>query len=88
MTKEYFTEDELKTFIKTTNIYQIVLGDDETRYMILYSNNKEIIYFYSMKTHEAYDLKTIAINYTQDEISSAILQSLLNDNFGRFKYEN
>ena len=49
MKKEYFTEYELKTFIQTSNIYQIVLGEDETRYMILYSNNKEIIYFYSMK---------------------------------------
>ena len=84
MTKEYFTEYELKTFIQTSNIYQIVLGEDETRYMILYSNNKEIIYFYSMKTHEPYDLKTMAINYTQEEISSAILYAMLNNNYGRF----
>ena len=79
MTKEYFTEDELKTFIQSSNIYQIILGEDETRYMILYSNNKEIIYLYSMKTHEAYDLKTIAINYTIDEISTAILYAILAD---------
>ena len=88
MAKEYFTEDELKTFIQSSNIYQIVLGEDETRYMILYSNQKEIIYFYSMKTHEAYDLKTIAISYTKDEISSAILYAMLNGNYGRLIYEN
>ena len=88
MTKEYFTECELKTFIQTSNIYQIVLGDDETRYMILYSNNKEIIYFYSMKTHESYSLKTIATMYTQEEFSSAILYAMLKDNRGFYKDEN
>lgn len=77
MTKEYFTEFELKTIIQSSNIYQIVLGEDDTKYAILYSNQKEIIYFYSMKAHEAYDLKTIAINYTKDEISSAILYAIL-----------
>ena len=79
MTKEYFTDYELKTFIQTSNIYQIVLGDDETRYMVLYSNQKEIIYFYSMKTHEPYDLKTMAAMYTQEEFSSAILYAMLKD---------
>ena len=79
MTKEYFTECELKIFIQSTHIYQIVLGEDETRYMILYSNNNEIICFYSMKTNKLYDLKTIAINYTKDEISSAILYAMLKD---------
>ena len=88
MTKEYFREYELKGIIQTSNIYQIVLGEDETRYMILYSNHKEIIYFYSMKTHEAYDFKTITINYTKDEISSAILYAMLNNNYGRLNYEN
>ena len=88
MTKEYFTEDELKAFIQTSNIYQIVLGDDETRYMILYSKQKEIIYFYSMKTHEAYDLKTIASMYTHEEISSALLYAMLKDNWGFYKDEN
>ena len=77
MTKEYFRDYELKGIIQTSNIYQIVLGDDETRYMILYSNKKEIIYFYSMKTHEAYDLKTIASMYTHEEFSSAILYAML-----------
>ena len=79
MTKEYFTEEELKAFIQTSNIYQIVLGDDETRYMILYSNQKEIIYFYSIKEYKAYDLKTIASMYTDEEFSSAILYAMLKE---------
>ena len=79
MEKEYFRDYELKAFIQTSNIYQIVLGDDETRYMILYSNNKEIIYFYSIKEHKAYDLQTIASMYTDEEFSSAILYAMLKD---------
>lgn len=84
MAKEYFRDYELKSIIQTSNIYQIVLGEDETRYMLLYSNQKEIIYFYSMKTHEAYDLKTMASMYTDEEFTSAILYAMLKDNYGRF----
>ena len=73
------TEDELKSLIQTSNIYQIVLGEDETRYMVLYSDQKEIIYFYSIKEFKAYDLKTMASMYTDEEFTCAILYAMLKD---------